>query len=379
MTLKSHLYRSKKLIIYCSVPIYDTWPKKYKLDEFKDYGLNVELWSTEEIFFKLENIVASNSGSKNYSYSDINIIKIKNLIDLEKRIAELDSKAIVAIMALGTLNNDNPDLKIFNKYKIKYIMHHLIPYPYIPNFWSKLKLNLKLLKIRMKNYRKNPSLIIGAGSEGRKQVFKIYKKNTIYKSVPSFNILWNREKPIINEKYIVYVDEAVNSPPDAHLFGSSNPTHDIEGFYHRINNVFDKIEEWTNFKVIIAASGKYDFNINPFKNREIIYKKTSNLIQHSELVIGHKSSGLDQAIVDYKPIFIFKDRGFNNEKNRQIEKLARVYGINFIWTDQLTRTYFENNNNINRTRNQKIIRKYFREDNVKGSFIENVSSVFHQI
>ena len=382
MNLKNHTYKSKKLIIYSAVPIFDTWPKKFKLVEFKNYGFDVELWSTEEIFFKLENIKAAASGSKTYPYTELDVVKIKNFIELEKKVSQLDSKAIVCIMNLGTLNNKNfynPDLEIFNKYKIKYILHHLEPHFYISNLWSKLKKNLKLLKIAIQNYKKNPSLIIGTGSESRKQVFKMYKKNIIYKSLPSYNILWHREEPIINEKYIVYVEEAIKLPPDIALFGMINPNHDIEGIYKRINNVFENIENWTNFKVVIAASGKYDYDTNPFKNREIVYKKTPNLIQHSELVLGHKSSGLDQAIVDFKPMLIFKDKGYTEGKNKEINKFAKIHGINPIWTNELTKTNFEKNNCVNLIRNKEIIKKYLKEDNVTGTFIENITSAFHQI
>jgi len=381
MTIKNYTNKSKKLIIYCSVPVFDTWPKKWKLVEFKNYGFDVEIWSTEEIFFKQENIKAAASGSKTYRYTELEVIKIKNLLNLEKKIAELDAKSIVCIMTLGFRNNKfyNSDLDIFNKYKIKYVIHHLIPYPYIPDLWSKLKVNLKFLKIRMNNNKKNPSLIIGTGSEGRKQVSKIYKKNLIYKSLPSYNVLWNKEKPIITKKYVVYVEDEISLSPDAALFGMINPNHDIKGTYERINDVFEKIENWTNSKVVIAASGKYDYTINPFKNRQIIYKKTPNLVQHSELVLGHKSSGLDQAIVDHKPILIFKDIGFTNEKNKQINKFARVYGINSIWTSELTKTNFEKNNYVNLVRNKEIINKYLKEDIIKGSFFENLVSSLHEI
>ena len=381
MTIKNYTNKSKKLIIYCSVPVFDTWPKKWKLVEFKNYGFDVEIWSTEEIFFKQENIKAAASGSKTYRYTELEVIKIKNLLNLEKKIAELDAKSIVCIMTLGSRNNKfyNSDLEIFNKYKIKYVIHHLIPYPYIPDLWSKLKVNLKFLKIRMNNNKKNPSLIIGTGSEGRKQVSKIYKKNLIYKSLPSYNVLWNKEKPIITKKYVVYVEDEISLSPDAALFGMINPNHDIKGTYERINDVFEKIENWTNSKVVIAASGKYDYTVNPFKNRQIIYKKTPNLVQHSEIVLGHKSSGLDQALVDHKPILIFKDVGFTNEKNKKINKFALVYGINSTWTHELTKTNFEKNNYVNIVRNKKIINKYLKEDNVTGTFIENATSAFHKM
>ena len=157
MTINNYKDKSKKLIIYSSVPVFDTWPKKFKLDQFKNYGFDVEIWSTEEIFFKLENIKAAASGSKSYVYRELDVIKIKNFDDLEKRVASLDLNAIVVVLTLGINNNKkikNSDLKIFNKYKIKYVLHHLIPYTHISNLWSKFKFNLKLLKIRYKNLKK---------------------------------------------------------------------------------------------------------------------------------------------------------------------------------------------------------------------------------
>ena len=382
MSINNFSNKSKKLIIYSAGPFFDTWPKKFKLDEFKNYSLDIELWSAEEIFYKLENIKAATSGSSEYLYKDLNVIKIKNLSDLENKVSKLDSKAIVCIISLGSKNNnkfDNPDLDIFNKFQIKYVLHHLIPYLVLPNPWSKLKYNIRLLQKRLFNNKKKPSLIFGSGSNGRKQAFKIYKNNFIYESVPSYNILWSREEAIIDEKYIVYVEEAVNSPPDSALFGNDNPNHDIHGFYKRINDVFEKVENWTNFKVVIAASGKYNYEVNPFKNREIVYKKTSNLIQHSELVLGHKSSGVEQAIVECKPLFLFKDKGFINLKNKIIHNLACVYGINSFWTNQLTKSNFEKNNYVDFAHYKEIVNHYLKEDNVTGTFIENVTSAFHKI
>ena len=66
------------------MPIFDTWPKKWQLEKFSNYGLDLEIWSTEEIFYKLENIKAAASGSGEYLYTDLPIYKIKNLIELEK-------------------------------------------------------------------------------------------------------------------------------------------------------------------------------------------------------------------------------------------------------------------------------------------------------
>ncbi len=382
MVLNNFSNKSKKLIIYCSVPIFDTWPKKWQLEKFINYGFDLEIWSTEEIFYKLKNIKAAASGSGKYLYTDIPIVKIKNLIELEKRVSELDPKTLICIMTLGSLNRnsyDNPDLDIFNKNKIKYVIHHLIPHFVVPSVWFKLKFNFRLLQKRLNNFKKKPSLIIGTGSEGRNQAFKIYNKKFKYKSLPSYNVLWSKEEPIIDEKYIIYVEENVDLSPDNNLFGVENSVHDIEGFYKRINEVFEKIENWTNLKIIIAASGKYDYKINPFKNRKIIYKKTSNLIQHSELVLGHKSSALEQAIADYKPLLMLKDQGFKNQKNKLIDSHARCYRLEAVWTNKLTKTFFKKNNQVNKALYNEVIKEYLKEENVKGNFLENIAAVLHEI
>lgn len=372
----------KKLIIYCSHPVFDTWPKKFELNKFKNYGFNVEIWSTEQIFYKLENIKSAMRGSNEYNYTELDVTKIKNLLDLENKVAELDADTIMCIMTLGSVNNnyyDNPDLVIFNKYKIKYVMHHLNPHFVIPNLWFNIKFNLRLLQKRFYNYKKKPTLVIGTGREGRRQVFKIYNNKFIYRSLPSFNVLWKKEKPILHKKYILFVEESVNLSPDANLFGQNNPCHDIKGYYKRINEVFEKVENWTNLNVIIAASGKYDYKVNPFKNRQIIYKKTSNLIQHAEFVLGHWSSGLEQAIVSYKPLLMFKDYGFSIIKNKSIESLAKSYKLNCIWTNELTRSYLEKNNCVNKANYKELITNYLKEENITGTFIENITSALHEI
>ncbi len=107
-------------------------------------------------------------------------------------------------------------------------------------------------------------MVLGTGRLGRAQVKNIFPNRFIYKSVPSLNVLWTKQKPELNSRYIVYVDEAVNHSPDAALHGEQNPCHDVNGFYLRINRVFKQIENWTGIQIVIAASGKffYDYQLH---------------------------------------------------------------------------------------------------------------------
>ena len=61
-------------------------------------------------------------------------------------------------MTLGSIDKsyyDNPDLDIFNKFKIKYIIHHLSPHQVVPSLWFKFKFNIRLLQKRIRNNKKN--------------------------------------------------------------------------------------------------------------------------------------------------------------------------------------------------------------------------------
>jgi hypothetical protein len=78
--------------------------------------------------------------------------------------------------------------------------------------------------------------------------------------------------------------------------------------------VFNLVEKWSNVPIIIAASGKYIYKNNPYVGRDIVYGKTLSYIQHAEVVIGHMSGALDQAIVEKKPIIQLDDLSFTKRK-----------------------------------------------------------------
>ena len=51
MNLKNHTNKLKKLIIYSAVPIFDTWPKKFKLVEERVYYYH--FWLSLQIHYEI--------------------------------------------------------------------------------------------------------------------------------------------------------------------------------------------------------------------------------------------------------------------------------------------------------------------------------------
>ena len=123
-------------------------------------------------------------------------------------------------------------------------------------------------------------LIIGSGSYIRKNSNWILPLTT-FVSVPSPRVEWKFDTKQKN-KTIVFVDESVEYAPDA-KFLNYEVCNDLQCYYKRMNLVFDLIEKDLGYKILIAASGKYIYKLNPYEQREIIYGKMSKNLIAKEL------------------------------------------------------------------------------------------------
>lgn len=378
----SNQNKLKKIIFYSAVPISKVWGKKWGIEEFSNFGFDIEIWLSYEIFYEKHSIQKITDHSKNYFIKSKKKIMINNFSVFENKIKQIDKNTLFFILNRGpaaNLNFDNRDLDILNKYNIKYTYRHLIPYPFYKGFYSKFRFYLREIKRRIYNYKMNPVLIFVAGSEAKKQVSRTYNNKIKIVSVPSLNILWKKVELKQDTKFIVYVDEAADFSPDALLFKQNKACIDVEGFYLRLNQLFNKFEEWTFFKVIIAASDKFKYLKNPFGGREIVYSKTPELIQNSQLIIGHKSSALEQALVENKPLFLFKDLGLSKLKNNIIDQMAYQFQINSFWMHKFSKKNFEENNFSNRLKNIELVRRYLKEDGISGSFVKNIITTLNDL
>ena len=103
---------------------------------------------------------------------------------------------------------------------------------------------------------------------------------------------------------------------------------------------------------------KFDYkNKNPFFNRVIFYDKTNELIQNSEFVICHHSSGYWQAIYDFKKILFLTDINLEHyNQNSTIRDNANLLNLNSIDTsDDIT--FLDKTINIEIYKN--ILKDYF--------------------
>ena len=193
---------------------------------------------------------------------------------------------------------------------------------------SKTIKKLQYLIYKKTNYYKKPVFSMGSGVLGSKYWHEIMQPGLFF-SVPSTDVIWNLLPPLLDEKYCVYIDEAMLNSPDSALFGgTTSMLNDNNIFFNELNCLFDRIEKHMKCPVVIAASGKYRYSDRSiFKGRRIIYSDTCKLIQGSSLVVGHKSQALLQAVVNTKPIMLVTSQSMVEVKNRHIVGMAKILGL----------------------------------------------------
>lgn len=197
-------------------------------------------------------------------------------------------------------------------------------------------------------------------------------------SIPTFNAIWETPSKLIEHKYILFIDENVRYNPDAEMRGITL-CHDVDGYYKRMNELFDKVEKYTGLPIVIAGSGKYHYQEDHFNGRELIYSKTFELVANAEIVIAHISSALSQAIIDNKPLLIVDDKSFSDLRRSWFEGVKDKTNKYAILNEDITEDIFLENIRVDAEYNKKTVDKYFKEKNVEGNYKTIVSKAFKQL
>jgi hypothetical protein len=113
-----------------------------------------------------------------------------------------------------------------------------------------------------------------------------------------------------NDK-IIFLDQYLPYHPDAINFKIKpvEPTR----YYQELNSFFDKLEKGVGKKIIIAAHPKAEKykSMNPFKDREIVFNQSNDLVKNSSLVLTHASTAVCFPICYQKQIILISSKQIN--------------------------------------------------------------------
>lgn len=125
----------------------------------------------------------------------------------------------------------------------------------------------------------------------------------------------NKEDPVVEEKYILFMDAGL-----AHLPAVSGGPNSInkEEYLADMNHLFDRLETEYHLPVIIAAHPKSGYAEDAFKGRRIILYKTPALLKYAEFVLAHYSTSLIDLVLQRKPVVFLYSESYMNSPSQTI-------------------------------------------------------------
>jgi hypothetical protein len=400
---------NKKIIFISATPTSKIHGDKLDPYRFISLGIDVEYWNISSIYYSQKQLDLYFGGHPEYRYIFPNEKNFQDINSVKKELKKDYSNTLFCFVDFF----QQPTLWLLRSFK-KNNIHYFVgprrtPYAHETNTDSLLKQafdaildgtffkkltpsvessinnillhQLKLFAYRNTNYYKKPDFVIGSGSVGR----MIWCNKTAinnFISVKSTDVCWDEKLNLIKKKFCVYVDESIIYSPDRGLYEpnkKNSASNDFESFVSNMCHVFNVIEKKLGLEVIIASSGKFKYkNEKLYGGRMMIYGKTNQLIQHTELALGHTSSGLYQAIINRKPIILLRDPSFSDYKNFHINsfstflKVKQVNTINFSDKDL-------SSENDNLQHHIELEEQYFKEKGSIDSYHEVIQDYFEKM
>lgn len=370
-----------KLIFVATVPVSHLVGEKLSPSWYCDKGLEVEFWDLSRLYYTEQQLEKYFGGSGNYRFRWPKERKFYRQKEVLLAISMIQEKVLFCNVTFGQ-NNDYWLLRAFSKFKQDYyvgpkrtpllisakknsksIFSKLATKGLVFKVCKRLSTLLHEVVYNHTSYYQRPIFMVASGKVGV-QYWVERTRATKWLSVQSEDVTWNALPQLVEFKYAVFVDDAVAYSPDKFMMeGIQSTCHDLNGYYKNLRRVFEIVEETLGVYVVIAASGKFSYpDSGCFGGREVYYRCTNQLIQHSDLVIGHSSSGLWQCTVDDKPVLLLQDQYLLCSKNNATADMAAFLNAALSATSDVTGEYIKwVMTNIDAQHNQSLIKKYFFE------------------
>ncbi len=389
-----------KLVFISGSPVSRIVGEKYNASYYVSKGFSVEYWDLSRIYYNERALGLYFGGHEEFRFKFPIEKQFHTKLEVEKALQQIERQTIIC----HTDFNVNDDYWLRRFYKKHNICYYTGPRrtsarfayqkgngldltTFLHKAISVIKVRARLSYFKQKffrflfkntNFYQKPAFVVGSGTLGRKEFLNVSQAR-YFISVPSADLVWDPLPKIVEGRYCVYIDDSVVYSPDQSMLKDKQSTcNDMSIYSENICKVFELIEKSLDCKVVIAASGKYDYQDNDiFGDRKIIYMKTNQLIQYAEIVIGHSSSATWQVIADLKPIILLWDQSFIKAKNVAITLQAAFLGITPILATELTTSDLKNIK-VNAESYHRLKEEYFCEEGIRGSIEEIIEQQLHR-
>ena len=405
---------NKKIIFISGTPVSKIVGEKIDPQWFFSKGYNVEYWNLTNLYYSKKALDQYFGGHPEYRYNFPVERKFYNSKTVKNEIKKLDKDVFFCFIDF-LMQSNFWILRCFKIHNIHYYVgprrtshaHEVNKDPLYKKVFLAVKDGKLISKIRgpaesninnlllyrfqkalykYSSYYQKPDFAIGSGTDGRLEA-KNFTNIDNFISIRSIDVMWNKIPNLINEKYCVYVDESIIYSPDRALFNdnvvnskqknlSNSACDNFELFLTNMCSVFKIIEKKLECKIVIACSGKYKYmDESIYGGRKMIYGSTHQLIKNSEIVIGHNSTGLYQAIIDKKNIIAFTDSTLSSYKNSQTLAFAKMLNVRAFETSSFQDKDLDNLNS-DFSEYIKIEERYFKERNTINDYRQEIIKYF---
>lgn len=220
-------------------------------------------------------------------------------------------------------------------------------------FWNKVVNFLKKIFFARRLSCIKVPVIFAGGSKSIKQENVSEGTRIIWGHTLDYDIyldyLRSKHLPLVEGKYIVFLDEAGPYHPDFFLSGIPSFPYKIpEDYYNEMDQMFTSLEKKYGCPVVIAAHPKASYAAMPnvYKGRKIISAKTINLVAHADCVLAHSSTSILFAVLFEKPVVFLQPEKykrtfygdfvtvFSRELNQQPMDLAGLTRLELFQIDK---------------------------------------------
>jgi hypothetical protein len=359
-----------KLIFLSSLPISRIFGEKIDAWWYRDQGLDVEFWDSSLLFLGTERVEAFFASAKNYRYVGPNHHIFTEWAELEDALDDLVSgpHLVWHMSRFDRMHNDDALLVSLNRHDATYIFQHFDPHKRTVGWLNTVKAPSRELRQLWYARDCKPAAVVTSGVLGRRQARLRYPSTNVI-SVPSIKVLWEPRSVSVTSSCAIFVDENLVYDPDAQLHGQVLCS-DVPSYYRRMRDLFSRVEDQLGVPVVVACSGKYQYDDTSeyFGERTVVYEQTLPLLQNCELALGHFSLALDQAIVSRKPVLLVDDPDFTEWRRRGFRDVNSRFRLRPVLNERIGAAEISGALRRDIGFYSEVEKRYFREPGIDGDF-----------
>lgn len=318
----------KDLIILSQAPLTPQIKRNNYVDEYLNVGYKIQFWDISQLLHP--GVKYNDELSASYQK------RIFSLFELEDNLKKVDAFNTIFILDFDAYWSNRRIFKLLSDYhcctiRIDMYANTSLAMTYrqkISKLFSTCFKNIALTKLGLLFYK------FYALIHHISLCQFYYSSSSIVNRTHKINhpdyeeFVFTDSKPVVEGKYILFVDTFFGAHPDELFIYKSKKTFSITKYQKILDDFFTYLEHQYEMPVVIAAHPKSDYSNGEFGNRRIIKYRTKDLIVHADKVVMQLCNTISWvALADKSFAFVTTDDYVAlSHRKKRFDALASLFG-----------------------------------------------------